>query len=667
MAHNFTRQMDSTGGERVCHRLQRTPTTKILMPIVPHEQRAGESFRSRGCGNGHKEGNRGSQSSGNAFHQPNVRSTLERRQMEASPEPEVAEPVCEENTFQNGRHQEPQGYPPGERLHGQVRLAGSVFLHPNGREKQEILAIQVEKEMLSVHLPTIRPQQCSLRFYKATQTSSDLPEGAGDPLPDVYRRHADPRENSGGAQPQLSHLQVSPHVTGVCGERGEISGRANTGAGISGFSHQLKVHDPHSNNRKAEVTDISMQAFDTSSMDDNSTSGPDNWYNDVTETGDPPSEMVDRTSGSVEVKPIRSSKPVMTLESDASNLGWGAVRSAPQDSTSGVWNRQERSMHINSKELLAAWLGLRCYASNMRSSHIHLRIDNTTAVAHINKMGGTHSWHLCQLAIKVWNWCLDRRITISAEHLPGSLNQLADTESRAQADSSEWALDLAIFQQLMAKRGPCTVDLFASRLSAKLPTYYSWRSDPGAAAIDALCQSWNVVKGYAFPPFCLIGRCLAKIKLEKVPRLVLIAPLWKSQAWFPLLPEMSVEKPILLPSCMRLLTDPMGFSHPMVIQGHLQLVAWTVSGVLSRVEDFQRKLLRSSVLHGESTQKPHTLVVGGFGQDGAQPRVSIPLIHLSRLWLNFSLLNFTRENSTAHWTRTGHVFWARTCQLTVSR
>jgi len=333
-------------------------------------------------------------------------------------------------------------------------------------------------------------------------------------------------------------------------------------------------------------------------------------------------------AGQWKSRPIRTSKPVMTLESDASNLGWGAVRSVPQDSTGGVWNRQERSMHINSKELLAAWLGLRCYASNMRNAHIHLRIDNTTAVAHIIKMGGTHSWHLCQLTIKVWNWCLDRSITISAEHLPGSLNQLADTESRAQADSSKWALDLTIFQQLIAKRGPCTVDLFASRLSAKLPTYYSWRSDPGATAVDALCQPWNVVKGYAFPPFCLIGRCLAKIKSEKVPRMVLITPLWKSQAWFPLLPEMSVEKPILLPSNKRLLTDPMGVSHPMIIQGHLQLVAWTVSGVLSRVEDFQRKLLHSSVLHGESTQKHHTLVVGGFGQDGAQPRVSIPLIHL---------------------------------------
>jgi len=98
-------------------------------------------------------------------------------------------------------------------------------------------------------------------------------------------------------------------------------------------------------------------------------------------------------AGQRKSRPIRTSKLVMTLESDASNLGWGALRSVSQDSTAGVWNRQERSMHINGKELLAAWLGLRCYASNMRNAHIHLRIDNTTAVAHINKMGPISPFH----------------------------------------------------------------------------------------------------------------------------------------------------------------------------------------------------------------------------------------------------------------------------------
>ena len=113
-------------------------------------------------------------------------------------------------------------------------------------------------------------------------------------------------------------------------------------------------------------------------------------------------------------------------------------------------------------------------------------------------------------------------------------------------------------------------------------------------------------------PFHLLSnrKMSGKDKIEKAPQMVLITPLWKSQAWFLLLPEMSVEKPTLLPSSKRLLTDPMGIRHLMAIQGHLQLVTWTVSEVLSRIQDFQRKLLHSSVPCEESTQKPHTLVGG---------------------------------------------------------
>ena len=318
----------------------------------------------------------------------------------------------------------------------------------------------------------------------------------------------------------------------------------------------------------------------------------------------------------------------MTLELDASDLVWGAVCLNQETSTGGVWNTQEATLHINSKELLAAWLGLQCYASSLQNAHVHLRIDNTTAVAYVNKMGGLHSKNLCHLALQVWDWCLTRNLTISAEHLPGSLNHLADKESRMDSDSSEWALHAQIFRNLMEVRGPCTVDLFASRLSAKLPTYFSWRSDPGAKAVDALTQSWTNIRGYAFPPFCLIGRCLTKIRSEKIPWILLITPLWKSQTWFPLLPEMSVDYPILLPKCNNLLTDPRGNPHPMIVQGHLQLVAWTVSGVPGKIEAFQTKLFHSCVLHGEVTQNLLTPAHGEFGRDGAPQRVSIPFVQL---------------------------------------
>ena len=51
-----------------------------------------------------------------------------------------------------------------------------------------------------------------------------------------------------------------------------------------------------------------------------------------------------------------------------------------------------------------------------------------------------------------------------------------------------------------------------------------------------------------FSPFCLIGRCLTKIKRERVPRVILITPPWHSQPWFPVLMGMITDTPLLLPT-----------------------------------------------------------------------------------------------------------------------
>ena len=92
-------------------------------------------------------------------------------------------------------------------------------------------------------------------------------------------------------------------------------------------------------------------------------------------------------------------------------------------------------------------------------------------------------------------------------------------------DSSEWKLNLVVFSHLMKQLGPCSVDLFASRLTAQLHQYMSLKLDPGALVTDALSQQWTDIQGYAFPPFSLIRRCLTKVRQE-VSRLVLIAPMW---------------------------------------------------------------------------------------------------------------------------------------------
>ena len=74
------------------------------------------------------------------------------------------------------------------------------------------------------------------------------------------------------------------------------------------------------------------------------------------------------------------------------------------------------------------------------------------------------------------------------------MNQLADNESRIISDSSEWALDIQIFQKLMEIRGPCTVDPFASRLSVKLQILQSPRRRWGVMPFHLSVWSGDVLQ-----------------------------------------------------------------------------------------------------------------------------------------------------------------------------
>ena len=173
-----------------------------------------------------------------------------------------------------------------------------------------------------------------------------------------------------------------------------------------------------------------------------------------------------------------------------------------ETSTGGAWSLTEAQFHINYLELLAAFLALKTFANNQKGL-ILLKMDNVSAVTYINQKGGTHSTQLCNLALEIWEWCIQNGIMLQAEHLPGNLNTVADIESRAIKDRCDWMINPRVFQQLQQLLGPLEIDLFASRLTKQLPRYYSWRPDPEAEATDAFLQDWTQARGFANPPWCL--------------------------------------------------------------------------------------------------------------------------------------------------------------------
>ena len=156
------------------------------------------------------------------------------------------------------------------------------------------------------------------------------------------------------------------------------------------------------------------------------------------------------------------SSPTLVLESDASQKGWGAR--CMEISTGGLWSVTEAQHHINYLELLAAFLALKTFASNQKGL-IFLKMDNVSAVMYINQKGRTHSTQLCNLALQIWEWRIQKGIMLQAEHLPGNSNVVADIESRTVRDRCDWMINPKIFQKLQQSLGPLEIDLFASRLT----------------------------------------------------------------------------------------------------------------------------------------------------------------------------------------------------------
>ena len=137
--------------------------------------------------------------------------------------------------------------------------------------------------------------------------------------------------------------------------------------------------------------------------------------------------------------------------------------------------------------------------------------------------------------------------------------------------------------------GETSVDLFADRLNTQKSKYVSWKSDPNAIAVDALSLQWLGIKGYEFPPFCLIGKSLAKVQKEGAT-IITITPTWQSQVWYPTLLRLSIATPLLLPPHKDLMTSPEGRVHPLMENKQLRLAAWKVSGTVSLRKAFHRTL-----------------------------------------------------------------------------
>lgn len=272
------------------------------------------------------------------------------------------------------------------------------------------------------------------------------------------------------------------------------------------------------------------------------------------------------------VRIIRTDDYRLEIFTDASTTGWGAA--CLNETASGMWSREEREKHINYLELLAAFLGLKTFAKGLHHCQILMRIDNSTAIAYINRMGGIQFPHLTKITKDIWQWCESRNIYIYASYIKSSENSIADAESRRLQPDTEWELQETAFQTITEKYGQPQIDLFATRINAKCETYVSWHRDPDAYAINAFTISWSSLNFYAFPPFAIILKTLRKIISDKGQGIVVV-PKWPTQPWYPIFLKLLISDITVFNPNESVVASR--YSNPN-IHGNLTLVAGVLCG-----------------------------------------------------------------------------------------
>ena len=215
------------------------------------------------------------------------------------------------------------------------------------------------------------------------------------------------------------------------------------------------------------------------------------------------------------------------------------------------------------------------------------------------------------------------RIVLSASHIPGQQNLVADFLSRGKFLPSEWSLHPSVFLQILHVYPPLSVDLFASSLAHLLTCYCARADDPDAWALDAFSIPVSDFLGFAFPPFALLPRVLEKVASDRAS-LLLVAPFWPKRPWFPRLLSLLAGQPRSLPVFPGLLRQPVSLiQHPNPRVLHLTL--WPLSA---------QPGVRQAFLSGLPTLQPYIsdprldqLMIpdSGYSSNG------VPLIRLTHI------------------------------------
>ncbi len=183
--------------------------------------------------------------------------------------------------------------------------------------------------------------------------------------------------------------------------------------------------------------------------------------------------------------------------------------------------------------------------------------------------------------------------------------------------------------------------MFATRLNSKVEAFFSCLPDPlalknnsffylflyfywqiaGQLSADGLARpDWSKGQLYMYPPVPLLSLALHKVIREEA-QVIAILPWWPRRRWFPLVLQLQVDLPVMLPECDGLLLAPDRTEFPNL--GEFRLATWTLMGDLSAAEAFQATICAAhrpsmrSLYHAK--WRPFLSLVFSMGEGSPSP------------------------------------------------
>ena len=108
--------------------------------------------------------------------------------------------------------------------------------------------------------------------------------------------------------------------------------------------------------------------------------------------------------------------------------------------------------------------------------------------------------------------------------------------------------------------------------------------------------------------------------------MIIVAPAWQSQSWYPILLKITIQNPILTPDHPKVLLSPEGKTHLLIQNSSLRLLAWLVSGKVYLQKGYQKGLSTLFQMPEEHVLSQITNRPGESGLAGVIGSNLIPLV-----------------------------------------